>query len=100
VPASLPRVAYFTNALAPLIRDERVVLLGCFGVYQLSLKTTRRITSVCTNTSRNCSQRRVLRQGRRPTLPMIECEDVSTSKIRRPSHDTLMLSRCTRTDKS
>ena len=37
VAGSLPRVAYVADLLAPLVHDERVVLLGCFGLYLLAL---------------------------------------------------------------
>jgi hypothetical protein len=33
VPASLPRISYLIALLAPYVSDERMVLLGCFGLY-------------------------------------------------------------------
>ncbi len=37
VSASLPRVTYLVTLLAPYIHDERMVLLGCFGLYVAAL---------------------------------------------------------------
>jgi hypothetical protein len=37
VPPTLPRVTYLSELLAPLVHDERTVLLGSFGLYLVAL---------------------------------------------------------------
>ncbi len=37
VPPTLPRVTYLAELLAPLVHDERIVLLGSFGLYLVAL---------------------------------------------------------------
>ncbi|MCU1349721.1 MAG: hypothetical protein JWO56_2751 [Acidobacteria bacterium] len=38
VPASLPRIAHVARLLAPVVHDERLVLLGCFALYVIALQ--------------------------------------------------------------